>query len=215
MKNDPTIIYRPAEQSDTDAIVYFVDYWLSGGAKHDLAPGGGQDYFVPRARHEGFLKKHHVLIALDGNHIVGWAVTTQKHSLIHLLVAGDCRGQGVGQEMLARLNPQLVRSKIDQTTGDPTEFYLQRGYQLTAQPIAGAKDNIRLLEKTPETDTPSNGPENETLRKIPNHRQTDRPRPGHHCTTGPQPDPDGRKQHQRSRRTIDDILRTTKPTTLL
>jgi len=211
----PEITYRTAEKSDTDAIVTFVDYWLSGGAKHDLAPGGGQDYFVPRARHEGFLKKHHVLIALDGNHIVGWAVTTPKNSLIHLLVAGDCRGQGVGQEMLARLNPQLVRSKIDQTTGDPTEFYLQRGYQLTAQPIAGAKHNIRLLEKTPETDTPMKGSQNETPATIRNNRQPSPPCLDQPCGTGPPSDHTGRNPDHRSRRTIDDILRTTKPTTLL
>ncbi|MCJ7620654.1 MAG: GNAT family N-acetyltransferase [Anaerolineae bacterium] len=166
------ITYRPAEKSDTDAIVTFVDYWLSGGAIHDLAPGGGQDYFVPRARHVGFLKKHHVLIALDGNHIVGWAVTTPKNSLIHLLVAGDCRGQGVGQEMLRLLNPELVRSKIDQTTGDPTAFYLERGYQLTPQPIAGAKENIRLLEKKPEPDTIIKGDLNETPRTLSTDSQT-------------------------------------------
>jgi len=202
------ITYRTAEKSDTDAIVTFVDYWLSGGAKHDLAPGGGQDYFVPRARHEGFLKKHHVLIALDGNHIVGWAVTTPKNSLIHLLVAGDCRGQGVGQEMLRLLNPELIRSKIDQTTGDPTEFYLERGYQLSPDPIAGVKGNIRLLEKKPEPGNTIEGIQNDPHREIQSDRQPGSP--DSQKPRGPKLRTGNNDTHQNHRpsRTIDQVLRT-------
>lgn len=209
------ITYRPAEQSDTDAIVHFVDYWLSGGAKHDLAPGAGQDYFVPRARHAGFLKKHHVLIALDGNHIVGWAVTTEKHSLIHLLVAGDCRGHGVGQEMLRLLNPDLVRSKIDQSTGDPTEFYLARGYQLSANPITGTKDNIRLLEKTPKPHTTTKGTENETPREIQSDTQTLHPCHEKPHREGLLQGRDPPVTNHRPRRSIDRLLPKTQTASLL
>lgn len=161
----PNIIYRPATRDDTDMITHFVDYWLSGGAQHDLAPGGGQDYFVPKARHEGYLKKHHVLIALDGNHIVGWAVTTQRHSLIHLLVAGDCRGHGVGQEMLRILNPELIRSKIDQSTGDPTPFYERHGYVKTSSEPIGEKRNITIMAKSANARTSERSIDKFTLQK--------------------------------------------------
>jgi len=150
---ETTITYRRATPDDTEGIVHFVDYWLAGRACRDQAPGASNDYFVPKARHEGFLKSHNVLLALEAEHIVGWAVTTAKHSLIHLLVAGDCRGQGVGQEMLRRLNPELVRSKVDQSTGDPTSFYLQRGYEPSPGPPTGAKLNIRMLRKKTESVT--------------------------------------------------------------
>jgi len=144
-----SIIYRPATLDDLDSICHYVDYWLSGLARHDGLLEGGKDYFVPRGRHEGFITKdtHNVLVAIDTNHIVGWAVTTRKKSLIHLLISGEMRGQGIGKEMLRILDPDIVRSKIDQSTGDPSQFYLNQGYIDSELGLIGKHQNIRILKK--------------------------------------------------------------------
>jgi len=143
------ITYRPATPDDLDDIVRFVDYWLSGLARKEGLQEGGKDYFVPKGRHEGFITKdsHNVLIAIDTNHIVGWAVTTRKKSLIHLLISGEVRGQGIGKEMLHILDPDIVRSKIDQSTGDPSQFYLTQGYIDSELGLMGKHQNIRILKK--------------------------------------------------------------------
>ena len=144
-----SIIYRPATLDDMDSICHYVDYWLSGLARRDGLQEGGKDYFVPRGRHEGFITKdsHNVLLAIDTNHIVGWAVTTRKKSLIHLLISGEMRARGIGKEMLRILDPDIVRSKIDQSTGDPTPFYLTQGYIDSELGPIGKHQNIRILKK--------------------------------------------------------------------
>lgn len=143
------ITLRQATEADLDDIVAFVDYWLSGLARRDGLPEGGKDYFVPRGRHHGFIirNSHNVLLAIDTNHIVGWAVVTRKNSLIHLLISGQCRGQGIGRKMLELLNPDTVRSKIDQSTGDPTPWYLTKGYIDAELGLIGKHENIRILKK--------------------------------------------------------------------
>jgi len=141
------IKYRNATMEDLPAIVRFVDYWLTGGAEKDKVPGATHDFFVSRGRQQGYLAKYDVLLAICERAIVGWAVKTNRNILIHLLVAVPFRGKGIGGEMLARLNPEIVRSKMDQKSGDPADFYMKQGYFKLSCERFGKKENIELFVK--------------------------------------------------------------------
>jgi len=145
---DTTIQYRRATFVDLPAIVQFVDLWLAGRAKKAGAVNAGDDYFVTPQQHKSYLRGGIVYIALEGDKIVGWGVKGRNNVLIHLLVAGDCRGKGVGSELLKRLNPDVIRSKSDQSTGDPASFYEEHGYAKAGVRKVGKKHNIDLLMKT-------------------------------------------------------------------
>ena len=139
--------YRRARESDIPAITAFVDYWLAGRGLVDKSPGSAHDYFVPAGRHLKFVTKYSTMIALLNNHIIGWAVLTHKNVLIHLLVAGMMRHQGIGSKLLELTDPKTVRSKLDQAAGNPAEFYLKRGYTRAGDIPQGKKHNIELFKK--------------------------------------------------------------------
>lgn len=139
------IEYRNAVKSDVAAITAFVDYWLTGGGMADGIPGAGHDYFVPAGRQESYVAKYAVLLALYEGEIVGWAVKTKKGVLIHLLVAATFRGRGIGGEMLRRMAPEVVRSKFDQSSGDPAEFYRRHGFIKATDERVGKKKNIDIF----------------------------------------------------------------------
>jgi len=150
------IVYRKATVSDLPAIVAFVDYWLTGGGKADHIPGATHDYFVPPGRHEKFLNKYCVMLALLGEDIVGWSVKTHKGVLIHLLIAATFRGRGIGKELLKLMRPELIRSKFDQKSGNPAEFYGKQGYVKVPGERIGRKMNIELYvpKNEPKTSCP-------------------------------------------------------------
>jgi len=139
--------YRDAKFEDLDSICNFVDFWLTGGGLVDKVPGCGHDFFVPRGRHEAYLKKYQVMLALFLGEIVGWAVKTKKGVLIHLLVTGTLRGSGIGSELLRRMSPETIRSKLDQSTGDPKGFYERHGFFSNGSEKQGRKKNIEILTK--------------------------------------------------------------------
>lgn len=139
--------YRRARESDLPAIIAFVDFWLAGRGLADQVPGSAHDYFVPAGRHLKFVTRYTTIIALVENCIIGWAVKTHKGVLIHLLVAGTLRHQGIGSKMLELMNPDTVRSKMDQAAGNPAEFYAKHGFERSPIPAQGKKHNIELFEK--------------------------------------------------------------------
>ncbi len=139
--------YRLANESDIPAIIAFVDFWLAGRGLADGIPGSAHDYFVPAGRHLKFVTKYTTLIALVENSIVGWAVKTHQGVLIHLLVAGTFRHQGIGRKMLELMDPDTIRSKMDQSAGDPADFYHKHGYTRSPNPPQGKKHNIELFTK--------------------------------------------------------------------
>lgn len=138
------ITYRTATPNDIPAISAFVDYWLAGRGIADKTPGSAHDYFVPHGRHLKFVTKYVTLLALRDNFIIGWAVKTHLGVLIHLLVAGTFRKQGIGSELLKRLNPESVRSKTDQAAGNPAQFYAGRGFTHAGLPRTGKQKNIEI-----------------------------------------------------------------------
>lgn len=139
------VLYRSADMSDLPAIIAFVDYWLTGGGEADGIPGATHDYFVPGGRQKSYLAKYDVMLAIYGGEIVGWAVKTNKGVLIHLLIAATFRGRGIGGEMLRRMNPEVLRSKMDQKSGDPAGFYLKHGFVRASSERFGKRKNIELF----------------------------------------------------------------------
>lgn len=139
------ITYRSAIVEDLPNICKFVDFWLSGGAKRLHIPGGGQDFFVPRGRQEAYIKYKTTCLATYLDEIIGWAVKSRNETLIHLLVSAMYRGKGIGGHMLKILNPSFVRSKSDQSTGDPLKFYQKHGYEII-EAGQGKNKNIDIME---------------------------------------------------------------------
>lgn len=150
--------YCEAKVEDLHAIYSFVDFWLSGGGLADGVTGAGHDFFVPLGRHQAYLKKYKVLLAKYGGEIVGWAVKTKKGVLIHLLVAGTFRARGIGGRMLELMQPDLVRSKFDQSAGDPGPFYIKHGFVKQAGERQGKKKNIDIFIRQPVENDSSDGP---------------------------------------------------------
>jgi len=142
------VVYRQADERDLPAISAFVDFWLAGRGLVDSIPGSAHDYFVPAGRHLKYVTKYTTTIALIDNFIIGWSVKTHLGVLIHLLVAGTWRHQGIGSELLRRQDPKTVRSKMDQAAGNPAEFYEKLGYTRVHRRAQGKKQNIQLFVKS-------------------------------------------------------------------
>ena len=149
MSNEmPTITYRRAEIDDLPSIVEFVDFWLSGRGKKNHIKNTSNDYFITRKQHIDYISKYFVLVGIENSKIIAWGVSNQKKVLFHLLVAGTHRGRGIGRELLNLLNPEVVRSKTDQQTGDPTPWYLENGFNHIVADHMGKKKNITILSKS-------------------------------------------------------------------
>lgn len=129
-------LYRLAIMSDLDLIIGFVDRLLAG-----------RDFFCPRGQHIGYFKYKTILLTFHGPDLIGWAVRQKSGSLIHLLVDPEYRGRGIGSHLLRLLEPLTIRSKSDQSTGDPYEFYRMHGYIKTTDERIGKHKNIDLLSK--------------------------------------------------------------------
>jgi len=139
------VIYRPAGGDDLPAICKFVDFWLAGGAKRLHIPGGGSDYFVPKGQQIGYLKYKTTYLATFDDEIIGWSVKSKNKTLIHLLVTPEYRGKGIGGHLLHILDPEFVRSKSDQSTGDPRKFYEKHGFEV-AEAGQGKNKNIDIMK---------------------------------------------------------------------
>jgi len=141
------VSFRVAGLGDLVKIKEFVDFWLSGRGKRVNAPGVVNDYFVSEGQHRSYLRLYLVVLAFEDDRIVGWGVKTLKGVLLHLLVAGDHRSQGIGGELLRIIGPVSVRSKMDQSTGDPTPWYQKKGYVISGTECVGRNRNIKVLVK--------------------------------------------------------------------
>jgi len=138
--------YRRAVEADLPAISAFVDFWLAGRGIADGVIGSAHDYFVPKGRHLKFILKYSTIIALLNGFIIGWSVKSHLGVLIHLLVAGPFRHQGIGSKLLALQKPDLIRSKVDQAAGNPAKFYVKLGFSKLAEPRRGKRKNIELFQ---------------------------------------------------------------------
>lgn len=122
--------FRDATIEDLKAVSRFTDFWLSGRGKRLKALGAVDDCFISPSQHKKYICKYRTLICLDEVQLVGWAVIEPSSTLIHLLVAGNFRGQGIGRQMMQILSPKFIRSKSDQSSGNPIAFYKWFGYEI-------------------------------------------------------------------------------------
>lgn len=119
---------RTATLNDLPAIRTFVDFWISGRGTALNTPGATNDYFVSPKQHEKYLKKYNVILLYDQDSLIGWLVIQRQNTLIHLLIAGTHRHLGFGTRLLAHFKPHRIRSKSNQSSGDPRAFYERNGY---------------------------------------------------------------------------------------
>jgi len=121
--------YRQAVLDDVKALCKFTDWWLSGRGKAEGVPGAVNDCFVSPGQHGKYIVRYKTWICLDDLEIIAWAVVEPSSTMIHLLVSGDYRSNGIGQRLVKILSPRIVRSKLDQSCGDPIGFYNKLGYR--------------------------------------------------------------------------------------
>jgi len=119
---------RTAVLDDLPRICNFVDFWLSGRGKRVAAPGAVDDYFVSSGQQRKYIVKYKTWLCMDGLAIICWGVVEPSGTMITLLVAGDRRNEGIGSMMVKHIKPKFVRSKSDQSSGNPIVFYEKLGY---------------------------------------------------------------------------------------
>lgn len=122
------VYFRQATLEDLTEVSRFTDYWLSGRGKRVNAPGAVDDCFISTSQHTKYICKYRTFLCIDRFWIIGWAVIEPSGTLIYLLVSGRHRGKGIGKAMMLLLKPKYVRSKLDQSSGDPIGFYEKLGY---------------------------------------------------------------------------------------
>jgi len=119
---------KKAGLTDIALIMEFVDWWLTGKGKSFGIPGATHECFISPSQHMRYVEKYDVRLLYFEDHLVGWSVVDTKGQLIHFLIAGTFRGIGLGSAFLQEIQPQTIRSKSDQQTGNPEEFYKKNGY---------------------------------------------------------------------------------------
>lgn len=122
---------KKATIADLPGIRTFVDFWLSGRGTQVNAPGAVNDCFISTSQHKRYIEKYSTYIAITGKAIIAWSVIQHDGSLIHLLVSGYHRNEGVGTKIIKFLAPKKIHSKLDQTSGNPAAFYKKLGYTKT------------------------------------------------------------------------------------
>lgn len=123
------LTYRQAVIDDVKELCKFTDWWLAGRGKAKGVAGAVNDCFVSPGQHRKYILKYQTWICLDAKKIIGWAVVQSSDSMIHLLVDGNYRGKGIGSRLVKMIAPRFVRSKFDQSSGNPFGFYNKLGYR--------------------------------------------------------------------------------------
>ncbi len=121
--------YRDATLEDLKAVSRFTDFWLSGRGKRVKAFGAVDDCFISPSQHKRYICKYRTVLCIDELKILGWAVVEPSSTIIHLLVAGNHRGHGIGKKLVECCAAKYVRSKSDQSSGNPIGFYERLGYR--------------------------------------------------------------------------------------
>ena len=134
---------RTAKMSDLCLIKLFVDYWLSGRGLKDNAPGACNDCFISPSQHKRYINKCITVLAYKDHTLVAWAVMMPNGTLIHLLVNGYYRNQGIGKAVVDYLSPKVIRSKSNQSTGNPAPFYESLGYSLKERDCSRPKNGLQ------------------------------------------------------------------------
>lgn len=141
---------RKASLDDLDLVSCFVDWWLAGRGKSKGVPGATNDYFISKGQHKKYITKYTTWLCFDELEMIGWAVVEPSGTLINMLICGKRRGEGIGRALMDFIKPKYVRSKSDQSSGNPIVFYEKMGYQLVKKVRSQGRldiDRIRPLRK--------------------------------------------------------------------
>lgn len=152
------IDYQDATIDYLKVVIRFTDFWLSGRGKRLGISGAVDDCFISPSQHKKYITRYRTLLGFYGTKLVSWAVVEPSGTLIHMLVDGSFRGKGIGRQMMKLLQPKFVRSKSNQSTGNPIGFYERLGYRKVATEQSRSrldidvirpkrKPNIDVLEK--------------------------------------------------------------------
>jgi len=140
------LIYRKMIESDIPKVLGFVDIFLR------------KSWFVRRKY--CFDHMNESWVVLDGEKLVGWIFIggeKVEKTLYNLIVHPKYRGRHIGGILIEKLKPKIIRSKTDQATGDPTEFYKKMGYEIVKWK-QGRKRKINIMKKSePKPEHPEDG----------------------------------------------------------
>ena len=123
------VSFAHARVNELPEISKFTDFWLSGRGLRVNAPGAVNDCFISPSQHKRYIVKYNTYLARFNEVLIGWAVVQTNGSLIHFIIAGTHRGRQIGSKFLKFINPEIIHSKIDQSSGDPGPFYEKHGYR--------------------------------------------------------------------------------------
>ena len=114
-----------------------------------------RDYFIPARQLREILvgRYHRTLLAIARDELLGLAIMTRRlRTLVNLLVSPCERKRGIGDALLSRLRVERIRVKTNVSDGDPTGYYLNRGYRMS--PERTGKKHIKIavvdLDSPPE-----------------------------------------------------------------
>lgn len=134
---------RNAMVSDCGALASFLDEFLR------------RDYFITHRQLREILggRYHEAWLAVDDERILGLAIMTKaRRTLVNLLVRPCERKRGIADALLFRLRVERIRVKMNVSDGDPTGYYLKRGYRMS--PERTGKPHIRIA--VVDLDSPPN-----------------------------------------------------------
>jgi GNAT superfamily N-acetyltransferase len=124
-----------ATENDIPEILGFTDIFLR------------RDWIINRGYCLSNLKNGIILLAKHGrDKIVGVAVAKKNRTLYLLYVHPKYRSQKIGYKILQRLNPETIRARINQTTGNPVPYYERLGYKISI-PHDPKNRNICIMKK--------------------------------------------------------------------
>lgn len=105
-----------------------------------------RDYFIPQRQLREILESryHETVVAIENTRVIGVAIMTRRlRTLVNLLVRPCERKRGIGDALLLRLRVERIRSKMNVSAGDPSDYYRKRGYR--DSPEKTGKRHIKIM----------------------------------------------------------------------
>lgn len=134
-----------ASLEQLEEIKEFTDFWISGRGMKLKVQGAVNDTFISPRQHKKYIQKYTVKLLYDRTKLIGWAVIQTDGALIHFLISGKHRRQGIGSKFLKKIGPRSIRSKSDQSSGNPAGFYTKNGYTLTSSIQSKSRFDINKI----------------------------------------------------------------------
>ena len=111
---------RKAEEKDIPIILGFSDIFLR------------RDWIINKGYLMSNLKNGIILLAFNNDKIVGIGICKNK-ALYLLYVHPKYRSQKIGFKLIQKLKPEIIRARINQTTGNPVPYYERLGYKIEVE----------------------------------------------------------------------------------